>query len=55
MKNIRIASISPGLLNIREHHYAHRTHFKIVDVRYGEIAWNDHDGNLLFADARRTV
>ncbi|HEY4352609.1 MAG TPA: type VI secretion system tube protein TssD [Paraburkholderia sp.] len=55
MKDVKIASISPKLLNIKEQQHAHRNHFEIVEFRYGEISWNYHDGNLLFADAWRTV
>ena len=55
MKDVKIASISPKLLNIKEQQFAHRNHFEIVEFRYGEISWNYHDGNLLFADVWRTV
>jgi type VI secretion system secreted protein Hcp len=53
MKNVKVASISPKLLNIKEQQYQHRTHFEFVELRYAEIAWNYHEGNLLFADAWR--
>ncbi|CAB3755653.1 type VI secretion system tube protein TssD [Paraburkholderia solisilvae] len=55
MKSVRVASISPRLLNIKEHQNAHRSHFEVVELRYGEITWNYHDGNLLFADTWRAV
>jgi hypothetical protein len=40
MKDVKIASISPKLLNIKEQQFAHRNHFEIVEFRYGEISWN---------------
>jgi type VI secretion system secreted protein Hcp len=55
MKDVKVASISPKLMNIKEHQHAHRNHFEIVEFRYGEITWNYHDGNLLFADTWRTA
>ncbi|CAB3746019.1 type VI secretion system tube protein TssD [Paraburkholderia solisilvae] len=55
MKNVKLASIAPRLKNIKEQEHVHRNHFEIVELRYGEITWNYHDGNLLFADTWRTV
>jgi type VI secretion system secreted protein Hcp len=55
MKKVKVASISPKLLNIKEQTHTYRNHFEILELRYGEITWNYHDGNLLFADAWRTA
>ncbi|MEM5383117.1 type VI secretion system tube protein TssD [Paraburkholderia phymatum] len=51
MRNVKVASVSPKVPNIKEDATAHRSHFEIVELRYEEIAWSYLDGNLTFKDA----
>ena len=53
--NVKVASISPKVPNIKEVATAHRNHFEIVEFRYEEIAWSFLDGNLRFKDALTLV
>jgi type VI secretion system secreted protein Hcp len=51
MKNLKVASVSPKVLNIKEADSQHRNHFEIVEFRYEEITWTYADGNMVFTDA----
>jgi type VI secretion system secreted protein Hcp len=51
MRNVKVVSISPRVLNIKEHASATRNHFEQVEFRYEQITWSYLDGNLIFKDA----
>jgi type VI secretion system secreted protein Hcp len=51
MRNVRVVSVSPRVLNIKEQASATRNHFEQVELRYEEITWSYLDGNLIFRDA----
>lgn len=51
MKGVKVTSVSPKVLNIKEVESQHRNHFEIVEFRYEEITWAYADGNMIFKDA----
>lgn len=55
MRNVKIVSVAPRVLNIKEQPSAHRNHFEIVELMYEEIQWSYPDGNLICKDDRNMV
>ena len=50
MKNVRVVSVAPKVLNIKEQESMTRNHFEMVELRYEQITWTYRDGNLMFKD-----
>ncbi|MBN3763880.1 type VI secretion system tube protein TssD [Burkholderia sp. Ac-20365] len=55
LRHVKIVSVTPKVLNIKEQASVHRNHFEVVEFRYGEITWCYLDGNLKFKDAWNLV
>ncbi|MEM5387386.1 type VI secretion system tube protein TssD [Paraburkholderia phymatum] len=51
LRHVKVASVTPKVLNIKEQPSIHRNHFEVVEFRYEEITWWYLDGNLKFKDA----
>lgn len=51
MRNVKVVSVSPHVLNIKDQASMTRNHFEQVEFRYEEITWSYLDGNIKFKDA----
>jgi type VI secretion system secreted protein Hcp len=51
LRQVKVVSVTPKLLNIKEQASVHHNHFEAVEFRYEEITWCYLDGNLKFKDA----
>jgi type VI secretion system secreted protein Hcp len=50
MENVKVVSIIPVMLDIKDVSKEKFNHMEIVELRYEKITWKQNDGNIIHSD-----
>lgn len=50
MENVKVASVNPGMANIKLTGTSQLNHVESISLMYGRITWHYKDGNIKFTD-----